>query len=638
MELKTRPRDLITRIINILTFVDLPIRKKFILFGVGVMLWFVVLFAMIVLTLVDINSRMNDITRSHLPRNRTAQAIGMRIAHLQADAGEVLRAADARSAVNRTNVARKRFDDIDSFLRVLEQGGQVNDFRREDDVLLGSYSVRPGLKVKELDELFGPMREALGSARESFTLFADARTAAFPGGTAAGRQGAAFKDLTERLRLCASLAEDLVAKTGRLYVGGADRISFSIRCTSWASLIVMVIASSLLLLFTFWISRSIGRPVNSMIDQVRALGEGGIDVRKRIEIDSHDEIGQLSNDFNLLMEELQDMATFKNVIEEDENIEDVYSRLGRTFSDSIGFKDYLIYEVANAQHKMAVAYPLVRQNDAIFCNPEILDQCDLCRAKKTGHVVSSLDYPGICKQFRGAAGQDHVCIPMIIGGSTGGVVQFLFERGGEQTSDRTRKLFKAQQFINESLPVLEAKRLMNKLRESALKDSLTGLYNRRFLQEYMDTLVSGVMRRGRKLGLIMCDLDYFKQVNDVYGHSVGDAVLKETAALLTGNARASDLVIRFGGEEFLVVLLDVNEGDALKVAEKIRHAVEQAKIKVPDGVLKKTISMGISEFPVDTPGFWQAIKYADVALYRAKEEGRNRCVRFTPEMWKEEQF
>jgi diguanylate cyclase (GGDEF)-like protein len=227
---------------------------------------------------------------------------------------------------------------------------------------------------------------------------------------------------------------------------------------------------------------------------------------------------------------------------------------------------------------------------------------------------------------------------MIIGGSTGGVVQFLFERGGEQTSDRTRKLFKAQQFINESLPVLEAKRLMNKLRESALKDSLTGLYNRRFLQEYMDTLVSGVMRRGRKLGLIMCDLDYFKQVNDVYGHSVGDAVLKETAALLTGNARASDLVIRFGGEEFLVVLLDVNEGDALKVAEKIRHAVEQAKIKVPDGVLKKTISMGISEFPVDTPGFWQAIKYADVALYRAKEEGRNRCVRFTPEMWKEEQF
>ncbi len=87
-----------------------------------------------------------------------------------------------------------------------------------------------------------------------------------------------------------------------------------------------------------------------------------------------------------------------------------------------------------------------------------------------------------------------------------------------------------------------------------------------------------------------------------------------------------------------MILLDVNEGDSLKVAEKVRTALEQAKFRVPDGILRKTISMGVSEFPTDTQGFWQAIKFADVALYRAKAEGRNRCIRFTPDMWKEEQF
>lgn len=133
----------------------------------------------------------------------------------------------------------------------------------------------------------------------------------------------------------------------------------------------------------------------------------------------------------------------------------------------------------------------------------------------------------------------------------------------------------------------------------------------------------------------MCDLDYFKQVNDTYGHNVGDAVLKETAGAVRRSVRESDIVVRFGGEEFLVVLMDVQEGDSLRVAEKIRLAVRQLKIKFQDGVIQKTISLGISEFPVDAATFWSCIKFADVALYRAKEEGRDRSVRFTQDMWKE---
>jgi len=141
------------------------------------------------------------------------------------------------------------------------------------------------------------------------------------------------------------------------------------------------------------------------------------------------------------------------------------------------------------------------------------------------------------------------------------------------------------------------------------------------------------MRRNKQIGLLVCDLDYFKQVNDTHGHDIGDQMLKETASILKSSVREADLVIRFGGEEFLVLLLDLEPGMAVGVAEKIRAKMEQFKLPVGDSVLQKSISIGVSEFPHDTDGFWQAIKYADVALYQAKETGRNRVVRFTPEMW-----
>ena len=174
---------------------------------------------------------------------------------------------------------------------------------------------------------------------------------------------------------------------------------------------------------------------------------------------------------------------------------------------------------------------------------------------------------------------------------------------------------------------------MQTLRESAMVDPLTGLYNRRFLQEHTAQLISGALRRKTQIGLLVCDLDYFKQVNDAHGHDAGDQVLRETSIVMKKTVRDSDIVIRFGGEEFLILLMDVQAGDALIVAEKIRKSIEALKVSVGDKILQKTISIGVAEFPGDTDGFWQAIKYADVALYRAKDQGRNQCVRFDKEMW-----
>jgi diguanylate cyclase (GGDEF)-like protein len=131
----------------------------------------------------------------------------------------------------------------------------------------------------------------------------------------------------------------------------------------------------------------------------------------------------------------------------------------------------------------------------------------------------------------------------------------------------------------------------------------------------------------------MLDLDYFKMVNDTYGHDAGDAVLKALSTVLKQSVRASDMVIRYGGEEFLIILMDSQGESAERVAETIRAAVEALKVQVAGVVLQKTISIGISDFPTDSDTFWQAVKFADVALYQAKEQGRNKVIRFDTSMW-----
>jgi len=191
-------------------------------------------------------------------------------------------------------------------------------------------------------------------------------------------------------------------------------------------------------------------------------------------------------------------------------------------------------------------------------------------------------------------------------------------------------------YLREAAPVLETKRLMETLRESSLSDPMTGLNNRRFLEEYVETLVANVHRRKAALSIMMLDLDYFKMVNDTYGHDAGDAVLKALSKVLRQAVRASDLVIRYGGEEFMILLQDTTSENADIVAENIRASVEKLEVQAGNVRIKKTISIGLADFPTDSETFWQAVKFADVALYQAKDSGRNRVVRFDPKMWSDE--
>lgn len=409
---------------------------------------------------------------------------------------------------------------------------------------------------------------------------------------------------------------------------------------SIAMIIVVSIAVTSVIIFTA--ATSLTSPLKIVIDGLQdiANGKGQLALTKRIPVTSNDEVGILSEKFNTLMESINNLTVFKKVIEEDDSLEEVYQRMGEIFTEKLGINDCHIYQVVNSNNTMILLYPKIYDQQEPLCNECILDDCELCKAKRTGHVISSISFPSICRQFNLKNGQSHYCLPIVAGGATVAVVQLVFDTPVQpsEVNRMEEKIFKAEQYINESLAVIETKRLMSSLRESALIDPLTGLHNRRYLQEYTENIVAGVLRRGKAIGLIMCDLDYFKQVNDTHGHNAGDLVLKETSKVIQQSVRESDIVIRFGGEEFLAVLLDISDGESMQIAEKIRLNIEQLLIKLPTGVIQKTISAGLSEFPADTDTLWSCIKYADVALYRAKAEGRNKSVRFTKDMWTEEQI
>jgi diguanylate cyclase (GGDEF)-like protein len=215
------------------------------------------------------------------------------------------------------------------------------------------------------------------------------------------------------------------------------------------------------------------------------------------------------------------------------------------------------------------------------------------------------------------------------------VIQLVLDQENVAHAEQVKPL--VESYLREAAPVLQAKRLMASLRESTLNDAMTGLRNRRFLEEYSETLVNQCKRRSTAMTLIMLDLDYFKKVNDTYGHDAGDAILIDLANIFKANVRDSDLVIRYGGEEFLIILLDTPAEAGVQVAEKIRKAVEAHQFKAGSVLLNKTISAGLADYPNDGQAFWQVLKFADVSLYAAKERGRNQVVRFTPDLWVSEE-
>ena len=164
--------------------------------------------------------------------------------------------------------------------------------------------------------------------------------------------------------------------------------------------------------------------------------------------------------------------------------------------------------------------------------------------------------------------------------------------------------------------------------EMAITDALTGLHNRRYMETHLSTLVDQAASRGKPMSVLILDIDFFKSVNDTYGHDAGDDVLREFAVRLRKSIRNIDLACRFGGEEFVVVMPETDMGVATTVAERLRRriATEPFPIQQEMQLLDVTISIGIAGLHGADDNAAAVLKRADQALYRAKRDGRNRVV------------
>jgi diguanylate cyclase (GGDEF)-like protein len=168
-------------------------------------------------------------------------------------------------------------------------------------------------------------------------------------------------------------------------------------------------------------------------------------------------------------------------------------------------------------------------------------------------------------------------------------------------------------------------RLRETLRSQAIRDPLTGLFNRRYMEETLERELNRVKRQGAPLGVIMMDLDHFKQYNDTYGHSAGDDLLSALGSLIKSQIREEDIACRYGGEEFLLILPGTSMEVTLERAEILRQAVQEMHLRYRS--LKPiTLSLGVAVYPDHGDTGLEIIQAADAALYRAKQAGRDRVM------------
>jgi len=213
-------------------------------------------------------------------------------------------------------------------------------------------------------------------------------------------------------------------------------------------------------------------------------------------------------------------------------------------------------------------------------------------------------------------------IPMMARGSVYGLLVFALE--APDAFERLRAIQRLGRALADSMSLaLSNIALREKLRTQSLRDPLTGLYNRRYMEDALERYVSLSERTGSLTSVIMVDLDHFKGLNDEHGHAKGDAVLRDVAAQLVGGVRPSDVVCRYGGEELVVILPNCNLEDARMRAEALRARIEGLS---EVHAAQISASFGVATIPETAASHTDIVAIADAALYRAKQQGRNRVV------------
>ncbi|HET9589854.1 MAG TPA: diguanylate cyclase [Anaerolineales bacterium] len=251
---------------------------------------------------------------------------------------------------------------------------------------------------------------------------------------------------------------------------------------------------------------------------------------------------------------------------------------------------------------------------------------DMCLALRRGqtHLLNANRAETHCLHLTEPLPVTSCCLPMQAQGEMLGVLHVQSEN--TENWDEAR-LQLAYTVVEQSGMALSNLRLREALREQSIRDPLTGLYNRRYMEAVLQQHLSHVTRHLRPLAIIMIDIDYFKDFNDTYGHAAGDLLLRELGRFLQSHIRGEDIACRYGGEEFTLIMPDIPLEVAEKRAEYLREEAGQLQVQDPDRIYEAiTLSLGVAVHPQHGRSMEALLRAADQALYRAKREGRDRVV------------
>ncbi len=267
------------------------------------------------------------------------------------------------------------------------------------------------------------------------------------------------------------------------------------------------------------------------------------------------------------------------------------------------------------------------------CASEPIFSPEACWALRRGQPNWS-EYPitsVACAHLKEAVDASYLCVPMVAQGDTLGILHLQFDHGENKGGVAPiESLRESQQILAATVAgqvalSLASLRLAEKLRDQSIRDPLTGLFNRRFMQESLERELHRAKRKKRPVAVVFLDLDHFKRFNDTFGHDAGDAVLREMAEAFRKHFRGDDIICRYGGEEFAVILPESSAQDAMKRTAALREELKKLSIQNRGQTLDRvTISVGIAAFPEHGQTAEELLHIADQCLYQSKAEGRDR--------------
>jgi diguanylate cyclase (GGDEF)-like protein len=257
---------------------------------------------------------------------------------------------------------------------------------------------------------------------------------------------------------------------------------------------------------------------------------------------------------------------------------------------------------------------------------------DACWSLRRGQPHWS-KHPGngiTCQHLAKSSTGESLCVPMVAQGNTVGVLNLEFDGTAKRRSDSGAENFRdshqrlATSAASQIALSLASLQLRDTLREQSIRDPLTRLFNRRFLEESLERELHLANRKKHAVALIFLDLDHFKKFNDTFGHDAGDKVLQALADLFRSFFRSTDICCRYGGEEFAVILPESSSQDATVRADALRSEVKKLRLQYKNETLGPlTLSVGVAAFPEHGLASDELLKIADQCLYQSKSNGRD---------------